>query len=165
MNTSQFSNTATMSFGCVDFSPEEQHRSTHTQWSKVILHAGLSPSQIRAIQRLIAIRQLPRNWDSYESPPPSESAISAAIRILVEIDLNELPSPRVLPISGGGVQLEWDVGTRELELEVLSGGMIRYLKVERGEPLGENEIAPSNSVLLRSLFSWLVSDTVVERAA
>lgn len=165
MRVLQFSTTTTTSFGFVGSPLEEQHVSTLAQWVKVIPAAALSQSQTRAIKRLIAIRDLPHNWDSYGSPPPSESAIDAAIQLLIGIDLDELASPRIVPVSGGGVQLEWEVGARELELEIINDGSIRYLKVERGEPIEESEVALSNRVQIGFLLTWLISETSVERAA
>ncbi|MBI4528878.1 MAG: hypothetical protein HY695_34205 [Deltaproteobacteria bacterium] len=129
------------------------------QWSEVIHLRQLSQPVIEAVKRLLTVRELPHSWDSYESPPPSELAIGVAIRLLIGVDLDEFPSPRIVPISGGGVQLEWDVGSRELELEILSDGTIRYLKVEEGEPTEESEIGPSHFARLASLLSWLISET------
>ncbi|MBM2847027.1 MAG: hypothetical protein HW407_2339 [Bacteroidetes bacterium] len=122
--------------------PDNQPALGNAQWTRVIPLTGLGQLQIQGIKRLITLRKLPENWDSYGSPPPTEPAVAVAIELLMALDFDELPSPRIIPVSGGGVQLEWDVESRGLELEALRDGSIRYLKVEGGEPIEENEIAP-----------------------
>jgi len=37
------------------------------------------------------------------------------------------PRPRVTPVSGGGIQFDWSFGQRELEIEFLPDGKIRYM--------------------------------------
>lgn len=157
--------TDTTSSDLVKFLPEDQPVHRNAQWSRVISLTGLSQLQIQGIKRLITVRKLPENWDSYGSPPPTESAFAIAIRLLTAIDFDELPSPRIIPVSGGGVQLEWDVGIRELELEIMSDGSMKYLKVEHGEPLDEQEIVPLDLARLRSLVTWLISQTSERRVA
>lgn len=159
------SHTDTTSSDLVQVLPEDQSVHRNAQWSEVISLTGLSQLQIQGIKRLITVRKLPENWDSYGSPPPTESAFAVGIRLLTAIDFDELPAPRIIPVSGGGVQLEWDVGIRELELEIMSDGSIKYLKVERGEPLDEQEIVILDLARVRSLVTWLISQSSERRVA
>jgi hypothetical protein len=76
------------------------------------------------------------------------------VRKIAELDLGDLPVPHVAPVPGGGIQLEWRVGDRELELEILPDGAIEFLRAERGEPVDE---AALDSAQLHSLLAWVVS--------
>ena len=59
------------------------------------------------IQRLAV---LPKNWDSYGSPPPSMPALLAAERLLQS-------KAEIVPCPNGGVQLEWPVACAEVSFE------------------------------------------------
>jgi len=159
MGDLQFSNTATMSFGYVQHEAAAEHEigSTGTQWSTVVPLVRLSEAQAQGLKRLLTIRKLPHNWDSYNSPPPTEAAIHIATLILAGLDFEEFPIPRINPVSGGGVHFEWDRGSRELELEVLNDGLLTYLKVENDEAIDEHQGLGPNLSQVRALLSWLVS--------
>lgn len=135
----------------------EQHTYRSSQWSDVIFVSQLSQWQVQGIKKLVEIMALPQNWDSYGSPPPSQGAVSIAIELLMGIDLDYFLSPRVVPVAGGGVQLEWSLGTREVELEVLDDGSVEYLRIEDGQPFDEGQISPINLGMVRSLLTWLIS--------
>jgi hypothetical protein len=116
-----------------------------SQWE---LHA------LRGVFRTEGLRQ---DWDSYGSLPPSMKAIDVSlhlVRKIAELDLGDLPVPHVAPVPGGGIQFEWRVGDRELELEILPDGAIESLRAERGEPLDEAALGPSE---LHALLAWVVS--------
>ena len=74
--------------------------------------------QVRALQKLASFGLLGANWDSYGSPPLSESVLDAAVDLVSNISFEKVPALRITPISGGGVQLEWEQGERELAVEV-----------------------------------------------
>ncbi len=124
----------------------------------------LTPKQAEAMRRLGEIAKLPRNWDSYGSPPPTPIAVELVVDLLLNIDDRNLPAAHVVPVSGGGVQLEWRASGRELQLEISGDGTAQYLQVEHGRPIKEEEIAP-RSEQLRSLMIWLISQAAERRAA
>jgi hypothetical protein len=73
-------------------------------------------------RQLTRVEQLPANWDGYGAPPPNPLIVRACrewiARIAATISLAVPPiSPRVVPLSSGGLQLEWRNGPRVLELE------------------------------------------------
>jgi hypothetical protein len=55
------------------------------------------------------LRDLREDWDGYGSPPPTEEAIA-----LAELIINA--EPRVVPLSSGGVQIEWPVAGAEISI-------------------------------------------------
>ena len=130
---------------------------THLQWSRDIPVTRLEPWQISALRNLLRVAALPHNWDSYGSPPPKRNAIEASIILLVNAAISDLPAPDVIPVSGGGIQFEWGVGRRELELKILPSGSAGYLEAEDGEPVREGPVNVFDAILLHSLLAWLTS--------
>jgi len=139
---------------------------THDAGSDRVLFLGdLSPNQAEAMRRLGEIVNLPQNWDSYGSPPPTSTAIEIVMDLLLTIDNPSLPAPRVVPVSGGGLQLEWNVSPRELQLEISGEGIAQCLQIEDRRPVREEEISHLTSDRIRSLLTWLVPLVAERRAA
>jgi len=106
--------------------PEDEDRST-----VAVIQTGDLPSWLRAcLPRLLRLCDLKPNWDSYGSPPPSLALVKGVVRWLRLAEKETLPKPEVVPASGGGVQLEWYLGKRELELEFAATGHIEYLRTD-----------------------------------
>ena len=133
------------------------------QWSKVIPARTLSQWQKQGIENLKRVLLLPVNWDSYGSPPPTQGAENTTMDILTEIDIEFFVAPLLVPVSGGGIQLEWEIGTRRLELEILDDGSAEYLQIDGREPKGEGPVHTLGEI--RSLFLWLTSVTPIQKAA
>jgi len=133
--------------------PPVQLNVASPKWTKEVSTFDLSQWKIEAISQTLRLERLPTDWDSYGSPPPSNELADFCIDWLKNIPFNDLPSPNVVPVSGGGIQFEWSLPDRELELEVLPNYTIEFLKVERGEPLDQGEV--TNLQQLQALFGWL----------
>jgi len=129
-----------------------------SQWSAVVVTNRLGWWQRRALQSLYEVSSLPEDWDSYGSRPPTEEAIECAKRLIVQIDRDSFLQPRITPISGGGVQLAWHSGIRELEIEISpSGFCVEYLKCERGESTDEGLLEIDDRSKIDSFLSWLIA--------
>ncbi len=64
-----------------------------------------------------------------------------------------LDAPRFVPVPGGGVQLEWTLPRRELELEIRPSGDVDFLIVDADAPWIEGSIGTNtDSVNL----SWVL---------
>jgi len=100
------------------------------------------------------LRRLDANRDSYGSPSIRAEALQSAALVLQLVDALQLGSGHVAPVSGGGVQLSWRIGDRELDVELLPGGSALYLTAE-GDATEEGEIA-LNQDALRALVRWLL---------
>ena len=155
MNGLQSSTSTSSSLG--QMYPQSQRSYASPQWSRVVLVSELSQWQIDAIRKLVQLLALPRDWDSYGSPPPSEVAVKAAGSLILDIDLDYFVSPHIVPVSGGGVQLEWRVGSRELEIEIDDEGSAEYLKSSHGKPVEEGQISLAELPLTRSLLTWVMT--------
>ena len=79
-----------------------------------------------SLKELDVLRNLSPNWDSYGSPPLTDAAYTRARNFLLSLT-NEAKPPIIVPVSGGGVQFEWESHGRELEVEFLQNGEIEYL--------------------------------------
>lgn len=87
---------------------------------------------IEPIRTALELATLEAGWDAEGSPPPTREAVRVAINIITviaELDIHDLPGPRIVPVPGGGVQLEWQLGDRYLEIEVAPDGSAGYLAV------------------------------------
>lgn len=127
-----------------------------TQTLEVVPGGNLGTWQVQAVKRVFQTAELSANWDSYGSPPLSAQAVRTAISVILSVHLDDLPTPDVVPVPGGGIQLEWRMGSRELELEILPNGSLEFLKSEHGEPLEEGTLELS-AIETTSLASWLLS--------
>lgn len=109
----------------------------------------------KAIDDLDALSKLPIDWDSYGSPKISNDLIIAAKSFLYQLEYEFFAAPRVVPISGGGIQLEWQMGERELELEFIDSDNIGYLKVRNEKPIEESQFNLNDFNAGRSAIQWL----------
>lgn len=125
------------------------------EWDEAIPIYGLSQWKLDAASHVLELGCLQQNWDSYGSPPPSQRVIDKAIAIIQSIPFEDLPTPYVVPVAGGGIQFEWNISGRELEIEILPDGSAEYLKAERQSPLEEGKVAGfSNLILLLTWIQW-----------
>lgn len=76
------------------------------------------------VAKMNQLLQLPPNWDSYGGQPVSLQSLGAALRLLFGLSKSTLPPPEVVPMSAGGVQLEWHQSGVDLEISVGSAGEI-----------------------------------------
>ncbi len=88
--------------------------------------AWIEPT-IRALTNLL---QLPENWDGYGAVQIREQIAQQALITLAEIMENETPTPSIVPLSDGGVQIEWHRYGRNLEIEFPAGEAPGYYYYE-----------------------------------
>lgn len=125
---------------------------------------GPASSPIAALfTRLESIKALGVNWDSYGSDAPQHPAVVTAHRLIWEVymwSLNSRQCPAlpysVVPLSGGGIQVEWRGGHGAIEVEVSPDGALGYL-LTRGTGLSpdiEEDNVPQFQImeLVRSIF-------------
>ena len=109
----------------------------------------------QALGPLFRLRDLPPGWDTYGSPPIPDDVILGAVRLLFHAAAEQSPWPHLAPVSGGGVQLEWAVNGRELEIEIFPDGSVAYLKA-RGEEMDDGPLDPYDAGAVRTLVRWVV---------
>ena len=75
--------------------------------------AWLAPT----LKTLRDLSQLPKDWDGYGADQIHEQIPFRALGVLGEVMDFDSPAPSVVPLSDGGIQLEWHRHGRNLEIE------------------------------------------------
>ncbi len=68
------------------------------------------------VERLEELTRLPRNWDSYGGVAVTSASASEALWFLARLLEPGSIAPWVVPLSDGGVQLEWHTGNLDVEV-------------------------------------------------
>ena len=110
----------------------------------------IEPWRTTAIQKVIALGNLPNNWDARGSGAPGRAVREMAIDLLMKVP--SVGAPRIVPTSGGGYHFEWVVGNRELEISLDEDCRLETLLVENGVPIDDEP-----AMHLPTLFGWLIS--------
>ncbi|MBN1805305.1 MAG: hypothetical protein JW837_08650 [Sedimentisphaerales bacterium] len=109
----------------------------------------------KAKDDLKQLEQLKEDWDSYGSPPLSPELLKNAEDFLDSIEFENVPSPFIAPVHGGGVQFEWMNNDKELEVEFIDQSVIGYVKLINGKTTDEGEMSFNNRASARELIRWL----------
>jgi len=78
------------------------------------------------VREIKALAELKDDWDTYGSPPPSAAALQTAFGLLTVLEGVPFGLPHVAPVPGGGVQIEWHIGSEDIELEIACDGHVTY---------------------------------------
>ncbi len=130
--------------------------SPSTQWCEVTEVRGDDWAQ-SALRRLSDLGSLPDDWDGFGSPRISRDVFEVAfklMRVLIEYE-NLLPSPAVVPTSGGGLQFEWINQAREFEIEVRPDGSLAALSLDEDGEADEEPVITQDDLLSRLI--WVMA--------
>jgi hypothetical protein len=135
-----------------------------SQASSVTITQALSrqaPWMQQAFSRLDELKQLAPDWDGYKSPKITDQALASAEVLLNAINREDLTLPRILPVSGGGIALEWKLGSRSVDFEILPSGVVEYLRAEEssdrsGSTTEEGDLSVARLYEARFIIEWLV---------
>ncbi len=72
---------------------------------------------VSARESLMELLQLPPNWDGYGAAPIDQRLAQSALKVLGNVMDEDAPPPSVVPLSDGGIQVEWHRRGRNLEIE------------------------------------------------
>jgi hypothetical protein len=125
------------------------------QWYRVTPLSSYPPWLRTALKTLAQLAQLPENWDGYGSPAPQRIAADRASNLLTFLEWDDLPVPQIGPVPGGGIQIEWHVANRELEIEILPDGSGEFLRVD-GEAMEEGPLTADRPDASRALVDWVM---------
>lgn len=128
-------------------------------WVDEVSVFDLPRSVIDSFKTLFSYRQLPENWDSYGSLPPTDDAINSAEAILKRtFYMKALSPPYLRPLSGGGIQISWKATSRELDLAILKDGQVDFLQCENDEVMREIQAVPPDQVpfKLGAHIEWVI---------
>ena len=74
-----------------------------------------------AVERLLTLLRLPVGWDGHRGNPTTVASASYALEVLGRIMRPGVPLPSIMPLSNGGVQLEWHRKGWDVEVEIVGG--------------------------------------------
>ena len=80
-----------------------------------------------ALDQFRAIVGLPPGWDSNNAAPPDPTLVQVAAALLYRLaKTRRVSKPHINPTRRGGIQFEWEAGSRSLEVEVVSEDCAAY---------------------------------------
>lgn len=121
-------------------------RKAHAQWVEVATLSQSPPWLASALRAVTDLGRLGNDWDGYGSPPLAHESLKSAREVLGHVGDLDVPWPEVAPVTGG-VFFHWQLGAREVEVEVLPNGTVDYLLCEGLE--GADETSRERRVLSR----------------
>lgn len=102
-------------------------------------------SLTKAIQSLFRLRQLEARWDGHSAEVLTDDACETAVRLLVALAIPAPPTAQLVPLTDGGVQLEWHAGGNDIEIEVDRSGEIHvFISAADGSVELNQELPPSS---------------------
>lgn len=126
------------------------------QWTAVVTSTTGDLVWTRDVTaKLDAIAALPHNWDGDGGDPVPHRIVTAAGELLLPLARMQPPVPRIAPVLGGGLQFEWHIGDRELEIEIMPDGTIEYLTAEGGR-VQENGLPQFSTGEVKTLVAWVM---------
>jgi len=81
----------------------------------------------KARDALNALSALPANWNSYAALQIDVEAVTGAVELLLGVMDENKPLPTFVPVSHGGVLLEWHTAAADLEIGILPSGRIHVV--------------------------------------
>jgi hypothetical protein len=143
----------------LDATPNYFPISVNTQWSSVSTFFE-GRSWLRSAQeKLEELSKLPENWNSYGSRPIQSGAIETAANLLSDLIKINMPEPKIFPVSGGGIQLEWENSKCEFELEIMPDKSIEYLIVDEKGEMHEGKLPRYNKLIdVIPLTNWFIKE-------
>ena len=130
----------------------------NAQWTSVVTFPSTTGdlNYIREVAaKLNLLADLRHNWDGEGGEPIQGRIITIASELLLPLSRLQPPIPRIAPVLGGGIQFEWEIGGRELEIEILPNGSVEYLTAE-GDRVQEGRLPDLPTDEVRALAQWLM---------
>jgi hypothetical protein len=107
------------------------------------------------------LRNLPADWNGYGAAPIDRRIIRGAEDFLLGLPGDAAPTPKVVPMTRGRLQLEWHRGNRSLELEFETADQLHYLKWDPAEGAEEEDVIPiGDRDAALALLRWFVAESV-----
>lgn len=110
---------------------------------------------LSAADSVAKLAALPDNWDGSGSPRVKPATVTRAVEVLYTLGVAVEPMSHACPIPGGGLQLEWDVPGRYLEIEVFPDGSVEYLRQKAGEDATEGQFLLTDLSTVQEIVGFL----------
>ncbi len=93
--------------------------------------------------------RLPSNWDGQGTPSPDGELLREAWKLVDDLSRADCPRPAAIsPTPSGGVQIEWEQGTRYFEVEFVPNPLRAQCFSSDGDLGSERE----DEIVMRDLF-------------
>jgi hypothetical protein len=114
---------------------------TRPRETSLFTRVVLDPIWIATVeQRLEKLASYRVGWDGYNSKPPRENVIEFVKSMLHSVMKPTTPAPSIVPISGGGLQIEWHTNGLDIEVAVFAPFAMELTAVfPDGRPAIEDE--------------------------
>jgi len=95
--------------------------------------------------RFLELLSLGENWNGYGERAIRDTAVKRALNVL-EVIGTDGPTPSVVPMSDGGLQLEWMGNEFEIEVEIPPEGLASVLIIGPNNEESECSVGPRSEV-------------------
>ena len=107
------------------------------------------------MQGLVDLLTLPPNWDSYDARPIEYDLVQQALQFTNGVLRPFSPAPSVVPLSSGGLQLEWHRKGIDLEIVFDQDAQPFFCWQDRVSGEESEHALPQDEPLLRSILARL----------
>jgi len=112
---------------------------------------------IETMKRLETVSMLAADWDSYGAPAVKRTAVLMAMRLLQLFAESGFDPPQIVPMSNGGIQLEWHWSEADLEIQFTGEADVDAFIDIHGDTSWEGEFASAPARVMQSLARFAVS--------
>ena len=114
--------------------PQLLHRPLRiAQLSGSLRASDEAPWLYSALTQVWEVEQSGENIAGLGDTRISEQTATRARLLLAMIDLTELPSPQVSPVSGGGISIQWEMGPKEVKFSFYPDGATMFYQSQDDE--------------------------------
>lgn len=103
--------------------------SSASRWATVVV---LDTWLVEAFDKINELRNLQSNWDSYGADRVTDGAELSARWLMSYVNWQGIPSPTISALADGGIGMHWNIGARDLEIEIDPSGELTYLQSQAG---------------------------------
>ncbi len=120
------------------------------------MSVNLQPDAWRddALSKMAELAALPENWDGYGSRRIQSAAQRRTEALIDRLSQTAVTAPQIFPVSGGGIQLEWQTAQGAAELEILPDGSMHYLIEDAARKMCEGAVS---DLEIARLIRWLAA--------
>lgn len=109
------------------YQPGSTHGNAVSAWSptRITLSENESEWYHSTVKQLEELVRLANGWDGYDGKPVSMMNAIFALQILGKACWESTPAPQIVPLSDGGLQVEWHTLNGDLELLIRGPNSVR----------------------------------------
>lgn len=138
--------------------PERFFQNSGTQTTQVSRLIELAAWARGAQERVRELAGLQQGWDGRNSAPINRNVSSHALALIDVLTKLGMPKPHIVPVSGGGLQMEWRNSANELEVEISPDGSVDFLIVDASGVIKTGEVQEAHNIAaITQVTSWFLA--------